>query len=146
MNIWRVIKITEIIIFLIACSVQDIKEKKLSVKMLAGFGTAFLISSFLPENIPLQQRIYNMLPGIAALLLAFLTKEQIGYGDGICLIIVGNVIHCNVLAGAVMIGLILLCGCSLILLIGKKVKWKTTLPFLPFLTIGILMQIVFGRS
>lgn len=146
MNIWRVIKITEIIIFLIACSVQDIKEKKLSVKMLAGFGAAFLITSFLPENIPLQQRIYNLLPGMTALLLAFLTKEQIGYGDGICLIIVGNVIPCNVLAGAVMIGLILLCGCSLILLIGKKVKWKTTLPFLPFLTIGILMQIVFGRS
>lgn len=146
MDVWRIIKIAEVVIFLAVCSVQDIKERKLSVKMLAGFSILFFLSSFFPENILLQQRACNMLPGAIALLIAFLTREQIGYGDGVCMLILGNIVSYGVLLGAIMGGLILLCCCSAVLLVRKKVAWKTTLPFLPFLMIGMVIQIAMGDN
>ncbi len=146
MNVWRIIKITEIVIFLAVCSVQDIKEKKLSVRMLAGFSILFFISSLFPENILLQQRACNMLPGAIALLIAFLTREQIGYGDGVCMLILGNIVSYSMLLGAIMGGLILLCCCSVVLLVRKKAAWKTTLPFLPFLMIGMVIQMAMGDN
>ncbi len=146
MNVWRIIKITEIVLFLAVCSVQDIKEKKLSVRMLVGFSILFFISSFFPENILLQQRACNMLPGAIALLIAFLTREQIGYGDGVCMLILGNIVSYGMLLSATMGGLILLCGCSAVLLVRKKAAWETTLPFLPFLMIGMVIQMAMGDN
>ncbi len=145
MKIWEIVKLSGVFLFLLICSIQDLKEKQLSVKVLAGFGIIFLISSLIWENITPEQRIWNMLPGAAALFLAFLTKEQIGYGDGICLLIAGNLISCNVLLGAVMSGLILICICSVVLLIEKKADRKTTLPFLPFFMAGMVFQTVMKK-
>ncbi len=131
-----------IYLFLIICSIQDIKEKRLSKKLLAGFGMLFFIVSFLMGNISFSDWIWNMLPGMAAILTAFLTKEQIGYGDGICLLILGNVNSFDVLLGAMMGSLIVMSGYSIILLLLKKGNRKTTLPMLPFLTAGMAFQTV----
>ena len=77
----KMIKVTGIVIFLVLCSIQDIREKRLSVKRLAVAGILFLIVSLVFEEIPVEKRLCNLLPGMAAFLLAALTKEQIGYGD-----------------------------------------------------------------
>lgn len=141
-DMWKIIKAVELFVFLFFCSLQDIREKRISVKMLVLFGGLFLASSLLFDEISLEERAYNLLPGMVAFLLAFLTKEQIGYGDAACLAVLGNMISETILFGAVMGGLILLSVCSMILLAGKKANRKTTLPFLPFLTIGIFWQVI----
>lgn len=141
MEFWKIAKNTGTVCFLLICSIQDLKEKMFSVRMLLFFGILFFGASLLWEDISLKQRLYNTLPGIAALWIAFFTKEQIGYGDGVCLLILGNVIPMEVLLKMVMNGLILLNIYSLVLMIKKKAKRKTTLPFLPFLTAGFLTQI-----
>lgn len=138
----RMIKITGIMIFLVLCSIQDIREKRLSVKMLVVSGVLFLGLSLVFEEIPARERLYNMLPGMTAFLLAFLTKEQIGYGDAAALAVLGNLVSAETLLGAVMGGLILLSVCGMILLAGKRADRKTTLPFLPFLSAGMLWQVV----
>ncbi len=129
-----------IYLFLLICSIQDIKEKHLSKKLLAGFGILFFVISFWTDSISFGNRIWNMLPGIAAMLIAFLTKEQIGYGDGICLLILGNVNSFDFLLGAMLGGLMLMSGYSITLLIRRKGDRKTTLPMLPFLTAGMVFQ------
>lgn len=141
-DMWEIIKAVEVFIFLLFCSFQDIKEKRISVKMLVLFGGLFLVSSLLWDEISIEERAYNLLPGMVAFLLAFLTKEQIGYGDAACLAVLGNVISGTILFGAVMGGLVSLSVCSMILLTGRKADRKTTLPFLPFLTIGIFWQMI----
>lgn len=139
---WEVIKAAGIFLFLFLCSAQDIREKRLSVKMLVLFGVLFLLLSFAFDEIAWEERAQNMLPGMAALALAFLTKEQIGYGDAACLAVLGSVVADNILWGAIMGGLFLLSLCSVVLLIGKKAERKTTLPFIPFLAAGMLWQMI----
>lgn len=137
----RMIKITGILVFLVLCSIQDIREKRLSVKMLVVSGVLFLGLSLMFDEISARERLHNILPGMAAFLLAFLTKEQIGYGDAAALVVLGNLVCAGTLLGAVMGGLVLLSVCSMILLAGRKADRKTTLPFLPFLSAGMLWQI-----
>ena len=142
---WKIIKTTGIILFLILCSIQDIREKRISLKLLIVFGSIFFIVSILFEEMRLEQRIHNLFPGLAALLISFLTKEQIGYGDAACLIILGSVISAVTLLNAIMGGLILLSICSVVLLAGKRANRKSTLPFIPFLSTGIALQIVLNN-
>ena len=78
---WRIVKATGITVFLLACSAQDIKEKKISVKILILAGVLLPAMSLLFDEMPGTERLYGMLPGMTAFLLALLTKEGIGYGD-----------------------------------------------------------------
>lgn len=142
-HMWEAIKSAGIVFFLIFCDVQDIKEKQLSVKMLILFGSLFLVLSLLFDRLSYEQRVYSLLPGAAALLLAFLTREQIGYGDAVCLVILGTVMTGDMILGAVMGGLVLVSAYSIVLLVRKKADRRTTLPFLPFLTAGVLWQMIF---
>lgn len=137
---WEVVKIAGIFVFLLLCSWQDIREKKISVKILFLFGISFLGLSLLFEQMSFGQRIINMLPGAVAFVLAFLTREQIGYGDAACLVILGSMVSADLLVGAVLGGLLLLSTWSIILLAGKKADRRTTMPFMPFLAAGMLWQ------
>lgn len=139
---WKIVKGTGIIVFLIVCSLQDIREKKLSIKTLILFGTLFLASSLLFDGLLYERRVLALMPGMATFVLAFLTKEQIGYGDAACLLVLGNVVSADALIGALAGGLFLISIYSIVRLARKKATWKTTLPFLPFLTAGMLGQIV----
>ncbi len=139
---WRIVKATGITVFLLACSAQDIKEKKISVKILILAGVLLPAMSLLFDEMPGTERLYGMLPGMTAFLLALLTKEGIGYGDAAVLAILGTAVSGRSLFGALVRGLILLSICSMILLAGKRVNRKTTLPFLPFLSAGMLWQVL----
>lgn len=139
---WEAAKVLTIIVFLGLCCIQDIREEKLSLKMLIASGILFFMLSFMFEDMTAKERICNILPGIVATLLAFMTKEQIGYGDAVCLIILGSVVSGEKLLGAVTGGMILFSIIGIIRMIRKKADRKTTMPFLPFLTAGMLWQIV----
>lgn len=138
---WEIVKIAGIFIFLLFCSIQDIREKQLSVKVLVVSGILFLGLSLLLDRISCMERLKNMLPGTAAFVIAFLTKEQIGYGDAACLIVLGNLLSVNMLTEAVMCALLLLGLCGTVLFLGKKVDRETALPFMPFLMAGMLWQV-----
>lgn len=143
---WKTVKTVGIVLFLLLCSMQDIKEKKLSVRMLVLSGVLFLVGSLVFDRIPWERRIVNLLPGMAALVLAFLTGEQVGYGDGVCLIVLGNVVSARSLSGAILAGLLLTDLCSVVLFVQKKVNRRTTLPFMPFLTAGMLCQMAVWKG
>ncbi|MDE6950163.1 MAG: hypothetical protein K2P64_04510, partial [Lachnospiraceae bacterium] len=104
-------------------------------------GILFLVLSFLFEEISWERRVENMLPAVTAFVLAFLTREKIGYGDAACLAVLGSVISGGILWGAIFGGLILFSLCSAVLLVQKKAAGDTTLPFIPFLTAGMLWRI-----
>lgn len=145
-TMWKPVKFLGIILFLLLCSVQDIREKKLSVRMLVLAGILSFILSVVFDRIPWDERIGNMLPGMLALVLAFLTREQIGYGDAACLIVLGNVVSARILSGAVMTGLLLLDVWSAVLFLRKRVNRGTTIPFLPFLTVGMLCWLIIQKG
>ncbi len=80
----------------------------------------------------------GMLPGFVALLLARVTREQVGRGDGWELIIMGNsmgLADCLLALGIALTGIFLLSAA--LLLLGKAGK-STRIAFVPFLEIGVL--------
>lgn len=74
-----------------------------------------------------------VLPAIFLLLLSWGTGEKIGYGDGLTLLILGNLLTgaqvWKILAGAICLTFPI----SVILLITGKATGATRLPFVPFL-------------
>lgn len=81
------------------------------------------------------------IPGGISLLLSLGTREQIGYGDGWILLIVGWMLGVN---AGIIIGLLGL-GCSFlvsaVILLSKKGNRNTRLPFVPFLFLGYLFML-----
>lgn len=131
-------------------SAGDIREKKLSLKVLlvslAAAVFAFMLCNRMSDEplmkeILIEELIIRMFPGMLLLLLALLTKERIGYGDGITVLLIGLWCGGVFAAAAVCIALFLSGFYALVLLIRRT---GHTLPFLPFLLIAMEVLIGFG--
>ena len=84
------------IIMLAFCSVQDIREKEISLWKLQIYGFLilgiFLSRFFIQKNSLfslLEKGIFGLIPGLLFLFLAKASKEAVGYGDGIILLFIG---------------------------------------------------------
>ena len=140
-----------LLLWLILLAAWDIKEGRLPVRLLAAGGGAGvllriidLISGETPGVI-----CSRYLPGLAAgaLLLAAarITREAVGYGDGICFGILAFWIPAGELFTLLFTSL-LLCsvpGLLIGIIRGKKLK---ALPFLPFVAGAFLLLLLLGRS
>ena len=82
--------------------------------------------------------LLGMLPGIALLMVAWLTKA-VGLGDGMVLMSLGIVVGVQRAVLILGVALFLAALCSVGLLLVKRVGLSFRLPFLPFLTIGWLL-------
>lgn len=123
-------------------SITDIKYKKVRLELsLVGIiiGILFIISDIWNGMIP-YEKASGLLFGIVCLILGKITNEAIGYGDGIILIMLGlfyNVTQiCTVIFWAFSFaGIVAL---MLIVIFQKNRKYE--IPFVPFLTLGMLME------
>lgn len=126
---------------------QDIKERKIQnvyLKIGESLGIIFNIMSISAGTFSLKERMWALLPGIIFLIFAKVTKERIGYGDGMILGVLGNFLKisdvCYILHGALVLLLIF----SVLLLCTKKVSKDCQIPFLPFLWMS--QTILWGMS
>lgn len=111
-------------------SLQDIKTKFVSARAIWISGAAALLYLFLGQSSDAKEWIVRMIPGIALLLLSWMTKERIGYGDGAVVIVFGlwcGTFFCvlTLCLGIILSGIYAL-GC---IVTGRN----SPLPFLPFL-------------
>lgn len=139
-------KQTIVLFFLAAGTVSDIRKKSISAKYLILWGTVNLIylcveSLYLKNPEVNLQIVWDIIPGLVSLGLAFLTREQIGYGDGWVILLMGILIGVKRVLATVTAAFVLVFICSLILVVIRKAKKKTTLPFIPFLFAGYLLII-----
>ena len=80
----------------------------------------------------------GLFPGILLLLVAWSSKK-VGYGDGIVILCLGAMLEYSKVAGIILWSFGLMSACSLVLLLLKKVKKESTLPYLPFLFFGYVL-------
>ena len=82
------------------------------------------------------QYLFRLVPGIVSFLVAWVTGEQIGFGDAFLIFIMG--LYCNVteLINVCMFALILAGIVSLFLMTVAKKSKKYELPFIPFVFLG----------
>ena len=126
------------------CSVQDIREKEISLWKLQIYGFLilgiFLSRFFIQKNSLfslLEKGIFGLIPGLLFLFLAKASKEAVGYGDGIILLFIGISIgfwQCLGVLFTALLG-IFLAAAMILILAGRKKNVR--IPFLPFLLTGM---------
>lgn len=127
-----------LLLLLIPTAIQDIKEKNVSVFItIAGLSASILINIVLEPNNILKVFICAI-PGTFLLICAWITNEAIGYGDGMVLLGVGNIIGLKEGTESLFIALLIAGIFSCVLMIIKRANRATTVPFIPFLLIGVL--------
>ena len=135
LEVWQWILMAAV---LIPCTIKDIRTKRIN-GYICLFG--ILAAIFVRERILEEAGIRMMMdavPGIIIYIVAFLTKEKIGKGDALSLIFIGMAAGIETVLSALFVSLSVTALLSGILLILKKVKRDTKLPFLPFLSIGVI--------
>lgn len=131
----------EVLIFLALLSADDIREQKISVRK-AGVGAVIaIISRIIMGRFLCMEIIFACLPGLFLLLLSVLTRESIGKGDGVIVVILGLwtdiwwvlVVLCLAIW---MVGIF-----ALVRLLGKR---KGPISFVPFLLFGMEVLMLYA--
>lgn len=125
-------------IILIPACIQDIKEKSVSVLITSvGLGAGLIINLVLhTDKIP--RLLLCIIPGLFLLACAKITHEAIGYGDGLIMLAIGNIVGL-VSSTKILFSALLIAGFySIGLMAVKKAGKETVVPFVPFLLLGVL--------
>ena len=132
---YKIVHICLIIILGVIC-VFDIKRKKIPVYMLIILAAAGIISNFTVGEFDIENRIIAMLPGMILLIVSMITKQQIGYGDGMIILIMGLYIDIDDILSIVLSSFLLSSIAAIILMTVFKKKKNFEMAFSPFLLIG----------
>nr|WP_308648513.1 prepilin peptidase [uncultured Agathobacter sp.] len=132
---YKIVHICLIIILGVIC-VFDIKRKKIPVYMLIILAAAGIISNFTIGEFDIEKRIIAMLPGMILLIVSMITKQQIGYGDGLIILIMGLYIDIDDILSIVLSSFLLSSIAAIILMTVFKKKKNFEMAFSPFLLIG----------
>lgn len=132
--------------FLIPCSIRDGKKKSIPLwYLLLGCAGSVLLQlmSALRGRADPEELFLSLLPGVFLILLAFLTREKIGYGDGIFLLILGAMVSDGgTMLLLLFLSLVLTAGYAAVLLARKKAGRNTKIPYLPFvLAAAVVLQL-----
>ena len=133
-----------VFVFLGICALFDIKKREIPL-ILVALGILAALGTDLWQigrgTLSIADAGFALLPGVFFLMISFCTREKVGYGDGLLLIMTGL---CTGLAQCFLglcIGLILSSIVVLLLLVLRKAGKNSEIPFAPFLAIG--MGVVF---
>ncbi len=126
------------ILFMIPALITDIRKKKINVPLCIGGILAGIALSVAFGDIRVS--LTGLIPGVCLTAIAFLSKEAIGAGDGLILMMIGSILgfwkSVAVLFTALLIAMVI----ALILLAVKKAGRKTSFPFVPFLLAGVTLS------
>lgn len=130
-----------VLIFLVPASVWDLKKKGVPKKYLFIWGITAFVYLFLTSIIgksteSLINAFWGVIPGLVGLFLAYVSREQIGFGDGWVLLLMGLLLGAYMVLSILFMALLVLTIVSIILLATRKAKRKTSIPFIPFLFFG----------
>lgn len=125
------------LIFMTICTVTDIKKKEVPIAVIVLFGSVAVLYVIIGGEKKWMEILYSIMPGAFLLLLGLCTRESIGYGDGFAAMVSGLLTGWKGCVTAIITGLLLSSVFALALLICKRAKGKSRIPFLPFLAIGL---------
>lgn len=133
-----------LMVYLMTAVFMDIKEQTVSVKLAAITAAVGIVSQLLYPQMGMAEWLAGLLPAAVLILVAWITKQAVGFGDGCVLGVIGLYTGLWGSIGTLMMGLLLSCPISLFLLVCKKADRRQTIPFVPFLVMGystwMLMQ------
>ena len=140
-----------VFLFLAIGAIYDLKSKYIPKRYLFIGGICaitYLIFVSINEKSPesIINAVIGIIPGLVSLFFAFVTKEQIGFGDGWVIFISGIFLGIKKMCGTIFIAFMFLTVVAIILLITHRAKRKSTVPFIPFLLIGQIVILCIGGT
>ncbi len=120
-------------------SISDLKEKRISL-LITGFYAVIGVGYQIINKQMGSWIIVSLIPGLLVLAFAKLTREKIGYGDGILLLSLGCYLNIEEMVLVCMIAVCLAGIIALILLVFFHKGRDYAIPFVPFLLCGYVME------
>ena len=140
-----------LLVFGYVVAVQDIKEKRVPNKLIGAMLLGWVLIIF-PQlllqttqtvRILIQSGIGFLLGGTLFLLVYFISRKGLGGGDVKFMAAAGLYLGFYRVLSAMLYGAVLLAVVGGVLILLKKIGRKDTLPFIPFLYIGMLPAVFF---
>lgn len=131
------------------CSYTDIKERVVSLKILACFliiSIGLMIALNGCAGITFKSVIFSVLPGLGMLAASRLLKEAIGTGDAYLLILTGFMIGTERNVILILCALMFSAVYAGILLILKRKNKYDSIPFVPFLFVSYILILIIKRG
>lgn len=126
---------------LILQSVYDLRKKQLPLWItLTGMGIGLLLW-ILEEKFDVT-KFAGIIPGLLCLMFSKVSREAMGYGDGLLICMMGIYLGLTATVSVCMWAFVLAAVTALFLLIVKKKKGKQEMPFVPFLFLGFGLEVL----
>ncbi len=123
-------------------SAEDIKRKTVPVIPIMGWGIFAIVLHLISGKNDIISMAVGMIPGAIAYVLSVLTKEKIGKGDAVLLIVTGLYMGFWENVFMLWVGLIFAAIGGIVAIVMFKRKRGDELPFVPFLFAGYLVILV----
>lgn len=134
-------KLIIVLLFLLLCTYFDVREKRIPCYLFFAFGIIGILFLLLLREKEVLPALQGVIVGIGVLFLARVTREGIGYGDGIILLITGLYLGLRQNVLLFLLAILLSSAFALVFWVVKRVDRKTELPFVPFLAAAFLIQL-----
>lgn len=141
MNVLETISKIFILLFLFVAAFIDYRKKEIPIILpIVGFIPALILSLITKTPVFLDM-VLGCLIGSLSIILSKITKQAIGYGDGMILICTGAALgFLRNLTMVILALIIAACTCALLMFI-KRRKTKDDVAFIPFLLGGYVATI-----
>jgi leader peptidase (prepilin peptidase)/N-methyltransferase len=131
-------------LWLLLCSIQDIKKKTINIYLILTGFVMLLIGMLWSGEYSFLYYFGGISLGLILLCISFITKDQVGTGDGLIVCITGLCLGFSRNAMLLVISLLGSAIFSIVLLTFKLAGRKKTIPFVPFLLLGYMGVLLFG--
>lgn len=135
------VRITACFLFLLLEALRDYRKRKIYLLPVGIFFCLGVVLSLLQGKEDFLYAILGALTGGVLLFLSFVTKEKIGFGDGLILTATGALLGFKVNLLMLLIGLFLAALKGIWILISGKGGKNDTMPFVPFLLPGLTLSL-----
>lgn len=131
--------------FLLGCAIVDIKTKKDYQNIcVINYLIAIIIKIHLSQ-FQVQPFIEGLCLCMVLLLISFISKQAIGYGDIFIMLALTGILHAKDVVKILFLALFICCVFSMVMLLTKRLNIKSTVPFVPFLLAGDIVWIILGE-
>lgn len=131
-------------VFIGICSITDMWNRKIYLRICGIFLCVGILLKLIIYKEPAGYTVVSFIPGLVMILAAFISKERIGYGDGVVVFITGILYGLGMTLNICGFAFLILSIYSLSMIIFKKKKWNDEIPFLPFLLAANILYLFNG--
>lgn len=131
--------------FLFLASYYDIRYRTIPVKLFIVSGVLIVIYTMSEHRDMFGDCFAGAFIGVVLLLIGRITEESIGYGDGIVFILTGLLFGFRQNTLLLCVSLVVSTVYSVCLIVCRKGKNQTSIPFLPCVLIGSIIITLSGE-